>query len=95
MPERGQETKNQASAQTANYTLACTRPGFHLPLGLHLPVSDGAEYLGFHLHAVSEMDRQLSDIPERVLIRCSVVYGEDFGCGIFHQVDRRKRMGTC
>lgn len=45
-------------------------------------------YLGFNLHAITQMDGELANISKRMLICYGMVNTENIRGGVFHQVDR-------
>lgn len=51
-------------------------------------------YLRFQLHTIAKMNGQLSDIPERMLVRGLMIETENLRGGVFHEVDGRQGMST-
>ena len=53
-----------------------------------------SRYLRFQLHTIAKMNSQLSNIPERMLVRGLMIETENLRSGVFHEVDGRQGMAT-
>ena len=51
-------------------------------------------YLALDFHTISQMDRELPDVPESMLICCTVVHAKQLGGGVLHEVNGGKSMDT-
>ena len=50
--------------------------------------------LGLHLQIMMQVDRELSGISKRVLVRKSLVSEVYIECGIFHEIDEGETVGV-
>jgi hypothetical protein len=57
-------------------------------------VDQHSNYLRFQFHTITKMNGQLSDIPERMLVRGLMIETENLRSGVFHESDGRQGMGT-
>lgn len=56
--------------------------------------TDDSSYLSFQFHTITKMNGQLSDIPERMLIRGLMIETEKFRSGVLHESNGWQGMGT-
>ena len=92
LPAQG--PRNRWSAHIANYTLDGMRPGDTNSVRIREELESTA-YFCFRFHAIPEVNRELSYVSERVLIRRRVVQAKNLGCRIFHEIDGGQFMRAC
>ena len=79
-------SRSPRNVHIASCTLACTPPAKR-PMSW-VTLAHVITNLRFRLHRITKMDCKLSNVPERMLVRSSVVRAEELACRVLHEGNR-------
>ena len=86
LPVRG--PKSRRNARIANCTLVGMRP--EDMRSVRMREQCASAYLGLCFHAIPEVNRELSYVSKRMLIRHRVVHAKNLRGRILHEIDGRQ-----